>query len=1178
MTTTAVALAAGNPRLAFVVSVDGYPFLSSNAQQTLVQAAWAGTDWATKTVIPNLQIDLDNHQQMHPWQPFQGGGTLKLRIAPDDTDQLGSDIAKSDAGTQTMLTATALRTTVAIQVETGDGFTASDLHLGTECFGQRLFSGGAFYSAAVPTGAVFTYADAIAAGFKRGKYTAVSAYSQQSSITGIANSDAFAEHHRVTTADNGVRLAPIVSEQPRTWHGRRVRLWLHIYEAGSLTLNTKAEALCIFSGFLEEAHDSQDGATEITCSHLLDRIKSTTLGRDMFECTVGGGHYVKAGLRFKFLDHNGVSYRTANDLVVVASGAVGTNQINAGVYSIEEIAAFINAWLAGEVALSRVWGNYTLSSPENVDGNARTVMHFYVPASSSNVQVYWSLTWPFTDWGKVLGISGGAWSHFDSGATGHAWPGDGAPQPVTVFSQDLEYSWQALIENQTGTFQDQYSTLPAAIKASLGSAGATKQWGLFLFEIDTPVLCVGRVETPASGAIIRQLYAVKSPVAPIDIDKGTQDLKSLQVKLGEQPPRVRQIFIHEGPFRDVYRWLFYSTGTRGYNHPTHDVLPYGQGLAIPYGELGDNFEDSLDALPGAGDTILLTIDKPKRFDEACSADIKLRNAHLVWRSGGLRWSQWTTPTADTALVSLTDDTKAELADNDQPNHRSPWVLDPSWVKNIIKLQYDRDITKIAEGGSSTYRSPPIIIEDATSVDDQGGLATTFTLDCVNVYSEYDGYGQGIRARAAGLASWMPYWSRPIRKLHRSIDMRFYEGQLGVGDVVLVTDPTVRNPTDGKRGIAARPGLVIRHRYMIQTAAPPEKMKLAGEVDIVLLGNDRTYAYAPVAEFDFSYNIGGYTHGYDGAMSIHTTSHDHSESGEVVDSLRFAIGDKVKIVAVDPPDPDNPQIWDRTLNNVATDVLTIDSALGGWDSSARYRVLYDSYSDTQASQRSKAFQAASNGLIAPSVYPSLYGSPPNFTFLVASGGRKPTKLPGLSTPELPATISYGPNMGAPRDCAYDKELGVLLENIMDYGVNRSTPLLDATERSNSTHQTGWQLEQCRLIFLGNTLYGGGWNRWLWVRPLWRSLALAGSFFCSLRVTLSGRPPTGASRNDVTFNAPAVSNTWQIGNGDTAARIDQEYAFPLVNFNYFQYAFLCVECGYGAATRGLAQVVMKERVPL
>lgn len=1146
MTTTLSALQSGSvPRLAFVAAIDGYDHLLTNAPESYVQAAWADTDWATASVIPNLIVELDNAQVINPWDPLQTGGRLTLKVQPDETDRFGIDVHRTDNGAETMLTATCDRDDTYVAVESTEAFSERTIHIGTECMTYRMASGNGFL--VIPGLTVGSS--------KRGKYTAFTGYNQ----TG------FAETHRVTTADNGVRLAPIVSEQPRTWRGRRVSLWMHIYDTPT-SINSKADALCVFVGDISEiTDDSETGRTQVLVEHVLDSIKNAVIGSDFWQGRLKGGHYIAAGARFKFRDYDAATYKTANDLVVVASGASGTNQINAGTYAVEEIASFINAWLAGEKVAARVHGNYTLASPEDVNGAPRTVMHFYIPASSSNTVVNWKLTWPFNGWAKCLGRPNeGEWNVSDSGSSGHVNYGTGSPQPITVLWFGTGLTATAYAESDLGTFQDQYTTLPAAAKAIADAyGGSTRPWGIFLVEIDDPVLCVASF----ANGLLSYLFPIDNPAVPGSGAGSLQKLIDFEVKIGEEPPRIRQIFMHEGTFKDVYAWLFYSTGTPGYNHPTYDVLPPKHALAIPHGILGSNFIDSLALLPRATDTILVCLEKPKRLSEIASADLVLRRAHLIWREGGLRWAHWQSPSSDISVGTLTENTKAESA-GVKAAHRAASVLDGTWVRNVVKLQYDRDITKIAEGGGSTYRSPPLVLEDATSVDDAGGKAVPFTLDCVNVYSEYDGNGQGVQSLAAGFVSFMPFSTRPQWKVHRSIDLRYYEG-FGVGDVVLVDDEFVRDPRTGVRGIVARPGLIIRHRYQINSASQAgEKMRFAGEVDVMFLGSDRTFAYSPAAEWNGL---------LDDVFGFFCHAHSHSETGEPVDVASFAAGDKIYAVEVDPADTSDPGLVGpltiasvNTVDSLITAVEDITS-YGDWNASKRWRLIPARYSETQTSQRAKAFQAGSNGKVYTGVYPMQYGAGGSWTF--EGGVHTPKNFTHHDVPDLPSTFSYGPNVGAPRDTGYDKEVCILLENLMDHKTNRSSPFLDPNGRQ-ATNATGYELLFIYPIFLGDMIHSNSVDRWLYVRPLWKASA-GGDPIASLRVTLTGRMPIGNSRNNVTIGAPATSNTWYKFKTETSYEIAGEMAFPLLNMNYHQYAFLLIEGSYLASCRGLAMVSERER---
>ncbi len=1163
MATTADKLAAGALVPKFVVLIEGYSHPLSDATEAQVQAVMVGTDWEGKSIIPNVVVELENKQSIHPWNPFQGAGQCKLKIQPDDDDTFGIDLHRTDDGAESLLTADTSCTAVQTFVQSADDFPSSgEAHIGTECFGYNFKSSQALH----------TYYATIAS--QRGLYSPFGSYS----------SARFAHHHRVTTADNGVRLAPLVTEQPRSWRGRRVGVFLHHDDAG--TLNSHDDALCVFAGFLSEPTDDESGWTHVLCEHELDDIKDQVCGRDMYEATLGGGHYLAPGLVFKFRDGDASAMLTANDLTVVSSGATGTNQINAGMYYVEEIGAAINAWLTAETAASRLTGNYTVTVPEDVSGVPRTVWHFFIPGTGS--WVVFHITWPTVGIAKAMGYKTVHYLHWNTPSLAHSDGGSpGSPLMASFLHFNGGEAFYAFIDDESGTFRDNYPTMPSAVRAMLPTGSENYEWGLFLMDGNAPALIVARIERNfTTGAVLlTNARVVDSPVAPglssyAEIDA----FANAPVALGDAPPHLRQIFILEAPFKTMLKWIFYSTGTPGYNHPTCDVLPPGIGIGRPYGLLGEAFEASTDALEGADNISMVVIDKPTKLIEVFKADLVLRRAHLVWRDEGIRFSTWPTPSAALAVTTLTEGTKAEAAGT-EVSHRAPSVLDGTWAVNLIKLNYNRDATKIAAGGGDTFLSPPIILEDATSVDDAGGKPTAQSFDCRNVYADADAAGQGIRALAAGLLAFMPYFSRPVWKTSRSISLPYYE-QLGVGDVVLITDSFVRDPTTGMRGIDARPALVVRHWYNLggTTAGDPTTVRgMAAGIEVVFLGNDRTFAYAPCAEVDFS----AAGSGYDGNVTLTCEQHAHSDSTEMYDVERFVGSptfDRVKIVEVDPVDPANPDSWDKLVVSVtAPATLVINTALSSpaFSASKRYRIIYDSYADTVSQQHTKAYQAGTTGKIAETRTPHQYGlnnASVNDVSIGWTVRRLGTSLYHTDTPELPANLSYGPNTGAPRDTGYDKAAAQLLDNLMDHKTARSSPFIDPTVRSNTTYD-GWQLLFCRPIFLGLSLLGSEVNRYMWIRPLWRSQGSGGAIVTvKLRITLTARKPTGASLNAVTIGSPSVSQEWNTQSNFTDWVIGNEKQFSMAPFNNFQFGYLLIEGSQWADCRGCPQVVERERTPI
>lgn len=1182
MATSLSALQGGNPAFRFVVCVDGYPHVFSNAPQAAVQTSWASTDFATKTVIPNIIVELDNHQEIDPWKTFMGGGTCTVRIQPDDGDTIGIDVHRVDYGNETQLTSSINRVQI-LNVAFTDPFAsgispislAGEGHIGTECFEYHWVSGGRFGIRGQVAGS-------------RGKYVAAGVKNSVSTYSAVR----FSENHRVVTEDNGIPLRPVVSQYPRSWRGRRLSVWLHTWDESTQSLNLKSDALCVFVGTLTEARDdAQTGDTVLFAEHELNRISNCVIGRDMYKATLAYGQGVFAGQTFGFRDFNGTVYRTANNLTVVANGATGTNQVNAGAYSVEEWCSIINQWLQGEVVAARIHGNYTLNSPEDVNGQPRTVMHFYIPGSGT---ASWRLQWPNSTWGKgVFGAPSNIywWPYADTPNAAHAASTNSPPSPGGMIWSDWSdpTALAAKLDTSTGIFFGQYDTLPPAVKATLPANGGAygNDWGLFVLEGDTPIIFSAAIQ----NGYLRYIQGRNA-------EFGTSlsaysELQTITVPWGGAGPAIRQIFVHSAPCKTILKWLLYSTGTQGYNHPDYDLLPVGGGgtVNVPADYLGSEFETSCDLLPGANDLLTITIDKPKKFSELVGMDLLLRTTHLVWRSGAFKFMSWTTPSSGIATVVLGESSKSAPADT-QDNHRTASVLDSSWVRNLVKILYNRDLLKNGSKGDAVYNSPPIIIGDATSIDDQGGIAAPVTLELSNVYGDTAAISAGVTALAKGLTAWLPWFSRPVWKVTRSIDLTHFEG-FGVGEIIQLTDPFIRDPTTGRRGISNRGALVIRHRYRIAEQRPPGKVQFSGEMDVVFVNIDRIFSYSPAAELDDTASGAG----YDGILTLTFKAHEHSESTETVDIGRFASGDVVTLVEVDPTDPANPDTWTRTLNAVtpALNQATITLALAApaFNSSKKYRLVPAGYTSTQSTQKTKSFQAsAGTRTISELAPPDQYGST---SFLPWWGIGAPSFFDHTKLPELAPNLSYGPNAGAPRDAAYDQELMFLIDNMMDHKMNLSSPLLNLATRHRTTPNgtsissgTFFLLDVTEL-YLGDMLMTGSVQRYLYLAPRWRTYGSTsgfGQFDVTLRISISGFPPAGSTRSgspstisDVLIKAPAAGNTWTKTNYSPSTWTnDTERGYPLVNFNKHQWVYIIVEGTTTANYRGLHQLRMGERLDL
>lgn len=1120
--TTQDILRTGRGRLVWAAVVEGYPYiLTSHTDPRQIVNAWNnGTTVDWQLALPGLSVSLDRNHVLNPWEPFDKGSDFQLSVAPEQfplygqvADQFGIDVAKRNAGAETQLTSTLDRAGTTINVKATSTFpTSGDLYVGTECI-----------EATVATSTTFTVT-------KRGKYSALQ----------TAYATNYAEHHRVGTDALGVQLEPVVSQYPRNWAGKWVSLYLHWSDGTHV--NPLSTALLAYSGRWQS--ESDDGtATTVNVKSVLDGVANATFGRDMWSAKVQAGFWIYAGqtLTLSDNDYNG-SWKTANPLTVVASGASGTNQINAGKYTREDLATAINNWLAGEKIAGRIFGYYFLNPAENVvttGTDIRSVFHWFIPSTAAYGE--WTMTWP---WGSIFG--GFASTFTINPEISNAWhPAKSPGQPFAdnLFNLGNGFFVNCTIEQAGGHFVDQYALLPASIKAVLPANGGGLLWGVFMFNEQT--LFVGSFVDGTTE--IDNMQTVDTAIVGGLTDVSA--LHSITLNPGDPLPPIRQIFLMEDAAGSMLKKLAYSTGTTAHNHSVNDVLGYGLGLALPAQLLGTVFDNSVDGLPFANSTIMVRIDKPTKFSDLFRGDLVLRRAFPKWKQGGLQFGQWYTPTADLAIKTLDETNKAEPSGNKSP-HNSVTTEDTTFTKNTIKVLYNRDFSADANYAAT------LILEDRTAVDDAGGEGATVEIQACNSYGQFQNTGTAIEALWPGFMASASMFTRPTSKVVRSADLTLFE-DLSIGDTVLFSDKTARDPATGQRGVLLRPALITRHHVNYgRPGVPP-----VGEVELFFMPQDRIASYAPSALVDSSINTGGFSAGYSSAAKqLQTVSHDFSEASETLDAGQFQTNDDVRITEVDPFDPANPLTWTRTVAGVSGNIITLNSTLTSpaWDATKTYQITYDHFGADQTSQKLKSFQSSSvTGQLESLGAPYQYGIQPSPSSFTANTGNEQA--------ELYAQISYGD--GKPRDTGYDRAIIRSHNALIDYRSAKQAPVLSNTVQENTTYNTGngWQLAYLYPFFVGTERYAQHVLRYLRVAPFFRSDPGFGGTV-SLRVTISVYPTTSSSKNDVAFYSPSTSVTFTTSSTTWGTATEQDV--PILFRPSDGIVWVHVEVGYHCQTRGLA----------
>jgi hypothetical protein len=1158
MTTTLAALQAGSMPYKLVCAIEGCRYIASDAPAAAVITAWAGTDWTdAANVIVGLRVNLENEQRITPWTVFPQGSDCQIRVL-DTTDAFGTFINKRAAGAETTLTATVDRNDTTLNVAGTTNFTASgECYIGTECIG---------YSAKAATTLTVS---------TRGKYSPFGC-----SATGSGGAR-FANHHRVGAGSDRVQLEPVVSQLPRVWIGKRVGVWMHTWNDATQTMNVKADAQLIYSGRI--AGISESGLEIVLdLSPVHDELRDGVIGKNLLHAEIAGGMWFPAGRKFNFADRKTGSYNAADALEVVAGTPASTNEMQEGYYLLEEFAAILSAWLAGEKNASRILGYYTLASPVSTKDGIRTRVQWRIE-DASDIDCGFGFAMP-AEYLAFLGLTDSkpedrgvtrGWAR--AGVTNVSDQADGESAPYTTiifkpsgpsrlgqeFAEPLPYE----LVNIRGSFIDQQTRLPASVKASTDT---THEWGLFL--LDEKALIVGAYD---DGVITNcwlapfQLTADNDAQAMAYIGRRADDP-------GAGPVTVRQILMLVGPYAELMQEIVYSSGTAGYNHGTRDALGYGLGLGIPGSQLGYEFERSLTNLPCANHELQIRIDEPTTFQELVASDFKIRRAFFRWKDQGFEVCQWRTPTAAIATVSLTEANKAAPTSRAKEDHRSASQETSEHVRGIVKFDFAQDFVV---GRDGRYLKS-VQLEDQTAVDDAGGGVKSTTLKMRNTYTQWANSGAGLEEMLAEFLAFMPAMSRPQRSLNRSIAQVLYES-ISIGDVALVYDNYARDPLNGTRGIDGRAAFVTRVNYNLAANE--------GDVDLYFMDVHRSETYAPAAQVDDTASAGGFSAGYNNATSTlrcyehkysHTltltTKRGTTDISEAADAENFAAGDMIVIVERDNDVP-GYLYWEREILSVSGNDITLTSGISApaWDATKTYVITYQTYSACTSTQQDKSFQADDTDMmIEDEEVPYHYASTAELNdYTVNAGDEKGEFVPD---------VGYGD--GKPLDVAHERALINTINAYIDRKSAHQAPFLwNTASQANlgGGDNTVWRTLLVVPIFFGFEHLSATVTRTLTVAPFWSSSS--GGVSSWLRITLTRSlptdapsvaigEPTGGPFGDPIFPGeysqsseygPTTSTTYATG-------ADAELSLSVKDLQ-FGFAWIVIEGAGAARCRGLAKCI-------
>lgn len=955
-----------------------------------------------------------------------------------------------------------------------------------------------------------------------------------------------------TTVSDGTRFdaapATWVADVPPGFIGRRVTLYIHRISSADEAWDTPAQARLIFAGRIRAIKDDpRTGATIVECGEITEDINDAVLMRNQWVGYVKQGIQLEAGDAFyarellSDVDGYGTSDgddNTSGELTVVASGASGNDEINAGYMGLEDFIAALNKWVANDSSLLGKW-RFSLSAEQ---GGRRTKIEMDAGiqadplAGMNQLRLYTNSRFAL----EFLGFWGDGQIKRLPENNAFMVEASSFNQTVTLASANPPFRIQAFqrdgrsftstrtvdLEASEGTFVDGAGFFPAPYN---GYPEAGEVWSFFKIGES---LYFGKYESANQLTRVGKSLNLASYASN---DGPDTFATGLTVDDDGDLLEVQQVLVLSESFTTIVTSLLASTGG-GHNHATYDVFPTSVGCpGLPWSLLGDDFVNSCKALEQAvkREAMQVVLEKPTPLSEVIEAELLQRYAWLCWKAdggtnsnGGYHFVSPPTPNALECDHEL-DMTNIVAPAEQMDLAASSSSKDIELARNVIKVHYNRT-------PGDKYKSHFTVRDEASITEFK---ARPFEIFARNSYADAAGTGAAAEDLGASLsARVLPTLSRPVETVRRPIPHTKFH--MSPGDTVLLNDDYIRDTTTGERGITDRAAVVLSvsfpYNHGMGNGEP------IGEVELLLSSEDRTYPLAPAAEVDTAYGgtVDGiaFTNGYNNTeFTLKLKSHAYGRSTDAVDTTRFSPGDKVRIYEIDPADPASFDAWSRTIASVdeADEYITLTSALSSpsWGGATKiYRIVPQLYADVEDTQLLVAFLADRNdGLIQDEAQPNLYGDMiPKGTFTRADG----TALPSLMADEVD-------DEGRPLHAGLLYDFATMANNLVSYKCAPNQPQIWDTNKPE-TSQSTYRRVLCFPFYIGGAPYAAT-NR---VIRIGTRLSISDAAqTASVRVTSSRHPPTGTTIQNPVFVGPYRQVTFT-RTGSTAAADQTVQELPIV----------------------------------
>ena len=1128
MGATLTALNAGYAAVVYIAVIEGCPYVLTSGDAT---ATFNALDNSTTLgpidvddAIGGLTVDWGGMaQEVDPWKPFGDAPTLRLVVAPapstefnitaGDFDAFGRLVHKQAGGHETVMAAGASMdcNDLTLNGRHSSGFAASGtVYVGSEAMQYSSVTGGGAFTIS-----------------RRGAHAPF----QTESGARFARPHVASDPTATTGAPVGVTVPPLIADEPRSWLGRWVGVWI-LRNVGGV-YDTIEDGHLAFAGTIASIGEDEAGRTIIELDHALSKINDTVIHRDQFRAQLAEGVALSVGQSFGCTTATFFTTTTqgvADALTVVSGTPASVNEIQAGRYTCQEIADAINAWLRSEKAAANILLHCQyVAYFSDASGGIRARWEYNISTADADLHEA-VLTFPSVEVARFMG-----WSSASVGANGGDVAGTVSEHAPLRWQRefDLHNAVAAMLINPRGTWIDQGATLPAALNPASAYDGIIHVDGMgYLLAIYTSDTSMSLAYAPGGyfeSAVPQEQITVES----------------------DATLEVRQVLVIEGSFKQLLLWLLLSTGTAAFNSATYDTMAEPVSCGIPHSLFTSAFESDLDALENSDKTATIILNKPTRFGDLMHSDFALRWAALVWGAGRIQCKAWTTPLAGYAATTIGESSKAAPADT-RDKQRSSWISDLSAIQNVIKFEYGAD----GEG----ELLDDVTIADLTSARDYGGRALTIS---ARNAARRGPSAESIEELIASFSATMAMFSRPYLKIRRPMAPTHFE-QLTPLTIVAVTDPHLRNPDTGERGVTAWPAIVMGTQYDwggVESGVDgrPRVVPPSGTVTLMLRPRIVAGYYSPAVKVDDTAGSGGFSAGYSAALPGFKVYEDTFNDGATTkDASYFAAGDKIRIIEIDPSVAGSPTTWTAEIDTVTSTEIAITAALGApaWDAAKKYIIVPDTYSACQATQQTNTYQADdADGLVENARNPyglSVLGSSqdPSFTLNVAT-----------TLPSRPSTYAYGD--GKPLDVAYEFQAAELANNMASY---KTAPMCPEVYSDTRTHSgaTSYLLTDVVIAGVGEGRLPATLTRKLWVAPHFRS---TDGNTATIRISLCKLWPQGDSLNSAILPEPYVSATFTTTSTTFVTATAQDLDIRHLNLSpgpFGGVGFVCVELVKGGSS--------------